>query len=98
MPLKTHYFAGTLGFPGSAGIKQVCPLAAKVSSFLAHSLVGNTDLGRAREQAAGTHGALTAVKAGGKAWPKFNYFRDDSGKWGTVCDFTKWNLSYSYKR
>jgi len=69
-----------LGFPGSARTKRVCLLAAKVSSFLAHPPMGNTGPERAREQAAGTHGALTAVKAGGKACPKFNYFRDDSRK------------------
>lgn len=44
-----------------------------------------------------THSAA-AAKAGGKAWPKFNYFRDDSGKRRTVCGSRKWNLSHSYKR
>lgn len=95
MHLKTHHFASTLGFPGSAGRKRGSSLAAEASSFSAHPLVGNTGPGGAREQV--DSGALTAVKAGEKTWSKFNYFRDDLGNWRTVCDFTKWNLSYCQK-
>lgn len=92
MHLKTHYFASTLGFPSSAGRKRGSSLAVEASSFSAHPLVGN----RGGPGGCGC-GALTAVKAGEKTWSKFNYFRDDLGNWRTVCDFTKWNLSYCQK-
>lgn len=65
--LLEHKICWHAGIPRFCWEKETCPCAAEVSKSLAHAPVGNTAPERAREQAAGTHGALTAVKAGGKA-------------------------------